>query len=301
MKAFSKYDLVNRNPATKDDFKINDEFQERLLNLSYNVIYSFLKNLFPDLKNFTNQDESINNFILSIKEAKKQKLISYGGIPEKNYLALSLISQILNPTLYVESGFYEGCSLKAVSDSKRLKKIIAFDPDHTSFKAKLSSHLDVSLVKKDFEEYSFEGQDLTSSLLYFDDHINTAQRIIQASDKGFKNLIFDDSCGLMGSVERVFPSLPSLFFIDNAHSLLEKDKILWSKERERTFNFLGKLSLSLKKKQYFSFEFDKSTIELCYEAKNRILSIDKIPDLNDYICTERAMPNDITQHFVVLK
>ena len=61
------------------------------------------------------------------------------------------------------------------------------------------------------------------------------------------------------------------------------------------------ISISLKKKKYYSFKFDKSTIELCREAKKRISSIHKIPDLNDYIYSDITMPNDITQHFVVLK
>ena len=165
----------------------------------------------------------------------------------------------------------------------------------------MPSHLEVSLLKTDFAEYNFEGQNLSSSLLYFDDHINTAQRIIQASDKGFKNLIFDDSCGLMGTVERVYPSLPSLFFIEHVNDLVEGDKIFWSKDRKRTYDFWGIISLSIKRKKYFSFKFDKSTLDLCLEAKKRISTIHKIPDLNDFINTERPMANDITQHFVVLR
>ena len=70
----------------------------------------------------------------------------------------------------------------------------------------------LTLLKTDFSKYNFKDENLTSSLVYFDDHINTAERILQASDKGFKNLIFDDSCGLMGTVERIYPSLPSFFY-----------------------------------------------------------------------------------------
>ena len=165
----------------------------------------------------------------------------------------------------------------------------------------LPNNLDITLVKSDFSDYTFDDEILSNSLVYFDDHINTANRIIEASDKGFKNLIFDDSCGLMGTVERIYPSMPSLFFIENANSLLNDDKISWSKERQKKFNIGSLVDLIIKKKKYFSFNFDKKTIELCKEANKRILSINKIPDLNDYFRTSRSMPNDITQHFVILK
>ena len=301
MSAFSNYDLVDRNPTNKRNFEISEDFEERLLKLSYDRILSFLKLSLSDFKSDISQNECVSNFKKSFKSAKKQNLIAYGGIPEKNYLALSLISQLLNPSVYVESGFFKGSSLLAVSSAKNLKSIIGFDPIHTEYKAILPSHLEVLLLKTDFAEYKFTDQDLSSSLLYFDDHINTAERIIQASDKGFKNLIFDDSCGLMGTVERVYPSLPSLFFIDHVDDLVEGDQIFWKNDRKKVFDFWGIASLIIKKKNYFSFKFDKSTLNLCREAKNRISNIYKIPDLNDYINTKRPMPNDITQHFVILK
>jgi hypothetical protein len=301
MKVFSKHDLVNRDPNPKIKFKINFNFQEKLLLLSYEKISLFLKSVLPGFKISIEQYECIHNFLSSLESAKKQNLLSYGGIPEKNFLTLSLISQLLNPKVYVESGFYKGCSMLAVSKTKNLKCIIGFDPNHSNFRAILPTDLDVRLFKNDFSEYTFEDQDLSSSLLYFDDHINSAQRIIEASEKGFKNLIFDDSLGLMGTVQRVYPSLPSLFFIDNINNVSENDIIHWSVDKKRTFNFLDIIDVNLKQKQYFSFKFDRPTIELCLEAKNRISSIHKIPDLNDFIFSDINMPNDITQHFVVLK
>lgn len=301
MSAFSDYDLVNRNPLKKTNFSINDDFQSRLIKLSFQKIFLFLKDIIPNFKLEISSDECVRNFKKSFLAAKTQNLISYGGIPEKNYLALSIISQLLNPSLYVESGFFKGSSLLAVSDAKNLKHIIGFDPIHSEYKAKLPIDIKLTLLKTDFSKYNFEDENLSSSLVYFDDHINTAERIIQASDKGFKNLIFDDSCGLMGTAERIYPSLPSLFFIDNVNNLIEGDKIEWSKDREKKFNFFNFFSFSFKKKKYFSFKFDKTTIDLCKNARERISSIHKIPDLNDYIYTERQMPNDITQHLVILK
>ena len=282
MNAFTKSDLVDRNPSLKTDFFINDDFQDRLLKLSYTKIFNFLKTILPDLNAVSECDTCISNFKICLKKANEQNLISHGGIPEKNFLALNLISQIINPSLYVESGFFKGSSLLAISEAKNLRKIIGFDPIHTEFMAILPNNLDITLVKSDFSDYTFDDEILSNSLVYFDDHINTANRIIEASDKGFKNLIFDDSCGLMGTVERIYPSMPSLFFIENANSLLNDDKISWSKERQKKFNIGSLVDLIIKKKKYFSFNFDKKTIELCKEANKRILSINKIPDLNDY-------------------
>ena len=301
MKAFSNYDLVNRSPANKFDFHIEANLERKLIKLACKKILNFLEDIVPDFKTDTNVETCIKNFFSTFNLAKSQNLITYGGVPERNFLALSILSQFLNPNIYVESGFYKGSSLLACSSPKNLSTIIGFDPDHKNYCVELPRHLKVNLKQNDFADFDFKKYDLTNSLLYFDDHINTAQRIIQASDKGFKNLIFDDSCGLMGTTERVYPSLPSLFFIDNVNEIDEDYTISWSKDRiRRSYKLFGIFNLSIKKKHYFSFKFDKYTLELCREAKKRILSINKIPDLNDYIYTENLMPNDISQHFVIL-
>ena len=226
-----------------------------------------------------------------------------GGIPEKNYLLLSMTALLLDPNIYVESGFYKGSSLHAVCKAKSLRRIIGFDPDHSNFKVVLPDHLDVSLIKSDFAEYNFQQEDLSSSLIYFDDHINSAQRILQASDKGFKNLIFDDSCGLTGTVERVYPSMPSLFFIEHIDKISEGDEIFWSIKKNLTYKFLDLFNVVINKgKIYLRFKFDKTTIQLCHEAKRRISSINRMPDLNDFINSEHQRKNnDLSQYLVILK
>jgi len=302
MRKFENYDLISRNSNLKQDFKLSEGLERKLIKLSYQTVLTFLKNVFPLFDNETSCEECTDKFIKLFSVAKKQNLISRGGVPEKNYLLLSMTAQLLNPTLYVESGFFKGSSIHAVSQSKKLRRIIGFDPKHTNYRAILPKHLNVSLFKSDFADYDFNEEDLSLSLLYFDDHINTAERIIQASDKGFKNLIFDDSCGLMGTVERKFPSMPSLFFIENIENFSKNDEILWSKQGKKKLNFFNLFDINIKrKKSYLSFKFDEASISLCREAKNRILSITKMPDLNDFIKTNNLTTNDVTQHFVVLK
>ena len=68
MNAFSKSDLVDRNPSLKTDFFINDDFQDRLLKLSYTKIFNFLKTIFPDLNAVSECDRCISNFKICFKK-----------------------------------------------------------------------------------------------------------------------------------------------------------------------------------------------------------------------------------------
>jgi hypothetical protein len=96
--------------------------------------------------------------------------------------------------------------------------------------------------------------------------------------------------------------MPSLFFIENIENFSKNDEILWSKQGKKNLNFFNLFDINIKrKKRYLSFKFDEASISLCREAKNRILSITKMPDLNDFIKTNNLTTNDVTQHFVVLK
>ena len=300
MSGFELENLVTRGKL--DGFVSSEEMSKACFKMAFEEIVSFLKNeMLVEVKRHHELESLESDFNLDLKSAQRSGLIGSGGVPEKNYLALWLISAIIKPDLYVESGFYKGSSIHAVSRNSR--KIIGFDPNHKNYKAELVGHNNIELHSHDFRQHDF-GTLPQKTLLYFDDHINTAKRIIQASSKGYKLLIFDDSCGLMGTSERMWPALPSIFFINNIDKFKIGDYVEWPKSlfREKTF-LASRIKLRVKTKSVQNrFEITKEVVELCNEAKSLIKISKKIPEMNDYIVTPRALPvNDTSQHMVSLK
>lgn len=289
MSNFLLYDSIIREEGDPK-FTISNNLNYQLLSISFEKILLFIKeNNLSNVDDNFDKEKIINNFQSSLLEAYRNNLFNIGGIPEKNFLSLFFIFSILKPSLYVEVGFFKGCSLFCAYSSNSIKKIIAFDPNHENLKYKFPPECDIELNQIDFSEYNFQNLEKSSSLIFFDDHINTAKRIIESKDKGFKNRIFDDSHGLMGTCERFYPAMPSLFFISNIKKFSIGDHFSWSMPIEKN------------KFSQLTFKFNKEIYELCLKANSFIDKIYKIPDLNDYIFTPRkSKVIDNSQYFVKL-
>ena len=93
----------------------------------------------------------------------------------------------------------------------------------------------------------------------------------------------------MGTCERFYPAMPSLFFISNIKKFSIGDHFSWSMPIEKN------------KFSQLTFKFTKEIYELCLKANLLIDKIYKIPDLNDYIFTPRkSKVIDNSQYFVKL-
>ena len=103
-----------------------------------------------------------------------------------------------------------GSSIHAFMNSPAIKKIFAIDPDLRNLKIPRKSIPGAELIdEKDFSQIDFVLSGM-KALVYFDDHIDTARRIIQASQKGFRYVLFDDSTGLEGICQRFYPAIPTI-------------------------------------------------------------------------------------------
>ena len=126
------------------------------------------------------------------------ELFEEGGIREKDHLNFYCLGYILSPEIYIESGVFIGSSLHAFIKSPNLKKTIAIDPNLGALRIPKKEIPGCILIdREDFSQIEIDhlGQ---KSLVFFDDHIDTTDRIIQSSKKGFIYLLFDDSTGLEG-------------------------------------------------------------------------------------------------------
>jgi hypothetical protein len=301
---FELHDVVTRTEAAAAEYAISENLAEQAFHLGFGVVRNFLRE-HASLEDHgeSRPDEAFARFKKALESAYQQGLIGRGGVPERNFLSLWLVANLMQPGLYVESGVFKGASLFAVASTSKAQKIVGFDPNPSAWRARLDGH-DVVLERHqhDFSEHSFDAVP-KSSLAYFDDHINSAKRILEAKEKGFRYLIFDDSCGLTGTSERVWPSLPSLFFIMNHERLREGDFLAWPKETQREITKLdGRLTFRHRKRSVqHRFEITREVIDLCRSARAVVAKCEKMPDLSDFIVTRHSIGvHDVTQHFVVL-
>jgi len=301
---FGLYDVVKRSESTRTRYETSENLARQAFGLARDGIARFLADdMGLPVCSTCDPDAAFARFSSALDEANRQDLIGHGGVPERNFLALWLIAELLRPPLYVESGVFKGASVFSVASTGRARAIVGFDPNPSAWRARFDG-VDVSLERHrhDFSEHDF-GEVPGTALLYFDDHINSAKRIIEASEKGFRHLVFDDSCGLMGTSERMWPALPSLFFIMNIERFQVGDFVAWPRETRRERSFLGgRVSLRGRPRLVHNeFEITHELVELCSAARAVVKRCGKIPDLSDFIVTPRRLAmNDISQHFVVL-
>ncbi|GGA40202.1 hypothetical protein CYANOKiyG1_58420 [Okeania sp. KiyG1] len=113
-----------------------------------------------------------------------------GGVRSVGAFSLWFFLQREKPKLVVESGVWLGLTTWLIEKTLPEAKIICIDPapevrKYTSNKA--------SYYTIDFSEIDFSSYDIDNALVFFDDHQNAYQRVLQARSKGFKHLIFDDN------------------------------------------------------------------------------------------------------------
>ncbi len=120
-----------------------------------------------------------------------------------NAFWMYLTASALHPALIVESGVWKAHTTWLLEQSCPGAEIYGFDRNlrHVQYQ-----DLQATLLEHDWNEYEFGPVDRESSLVFFDCHVNHAQRILEASQKGFKHLIFDDN----PPVHKIFSHVPGI-------------------------------------------------------------------------------------------
>lgn len=261
-------------------------------NLHTNLMIAAIKKACHFYGIFFGKDISTLNYGELANEYKKLHLNALeiglfkpGGVTGKDHLNLWCLNQVLSPKIYVESGVFIGSSLHAFVESSIPKKIFAIDPDLSKLmipKEKLSN---TTLIdKQDFSQIDMQVLE-QEALVYFDDHINTADRILQSHQKGFRYALFDDSTGMEGICQRLYPAIPTVPMIMNCHLLNVGDEISWSIKNNQ---FLPPRSISRRKKSQegwtrICLKLSQDFLDKCYQAKKIIKQHSKIPDLGEFI------------------
>ncbi|WP_170761970.1 hypothetical protein [Ruegeria lacuscaerulensis] len=289
-------DIVVRTKEDEGRYAVSDNIRRHGYEKAFLELQETLSSLGVDVSRHTFDEDTFRRLEESFAAAEKYRLLRPGGVPPWSFLGLCILHDLLAPQHYLESGYYRGSSLLAALSNSRLRKIHGFDPNPNNLALPgFPDHVSATLVEEDFSKAAPRNTHGAEALVYFDDHINTAQRILEAQKKGYRHLLFDDSCGLTGTSQRHWPSMPTLYFIVHVDDLEPGDFVEWPSPIGRARDGSGGDG-------QLRVTFDAELIDLCRRAKDVISGWTKLPNLADYVLWPSASGYpDVTQHLVLLK
>ena len=149
-------------------------------------------NLSPFKKNFNSLNKKelkkyLSDFYLLYK--KRPIKNNKGGMFFGNMFGLYYFLRKIKPQFIIESGVYKGQTSWLIEKVLPNSKILSLDPD-LSNREYISKKIKYS--NKDFKNQNFKNIP-SNSLVFFDDHQNQIERLMQSKWFGIKNVIFDDN------------------------------------------------------------------------------------------------------------
>lgn len=146
-----------------------------------------------------------------------------------NLLWLYLVSKRFAPDIIVDSGTFEGASAWALSLGSPSSKILSFDISLARLVLRIEG---VEYFQHDWTKSEIAWPKKSRSLVYFDDHVDQAQRLLEAFDRNFSLAIFDDDYPVT-SYYTMAPSdkvLPKIEFVLN-EELKDGTVLRWGNEK----------------------------------------------------------------------
>lgn len=153
-------------------------------------------------------DEFFDTFLL---EHMSLKLPSSGSTSIGGLLTIFSLAKIVAPDIVVESGVFVGGSTHALRKAAPNARIYCYDVNFAPRKYVGNS---VKYFESDWSEDT--ELDATGGFAFFDDHINNARRVIEASQRGMKYLLFDDAPYLGELFYYRYPGVPTIPMIIDA-------------------------------------------------------------------------------------
>ncbi|NES83176.1 MAG: hypothetical protein F6K10_18195 [Moorea sp. SIO2B7] len=280
--------LTRSNAAVDKSTYVSPRLRKNLIMAAISRSYDFYSNFFEIPVTNIDFEKLAAEYERHYLQAISLGMFAVGGIREKDHLNFWCLSQLFSPEVYVESGVFIGSSLHAFINSPAIKKIFAIDPNLSKLRIPRESIPGAELIdSKDFSQIDFTLSGM-KSLVYFDDHIDTARRIIQASEKGFRYLLFDDSTGLEGICQRLYPAIPTIPMIMNADILNPGDELAWTFGSSSINGVRGFAKNIIRGKSNMAatrlnLSISQELIEECFEAKKLIKKYRVISNLGEFI------------------
>jgi len=180
----------------------------------------FAHNYFSLDSNF-NLDKLIREFFVLYQDRSQTDNTHGSGF--HNAFWIYLFVRALNPSLIVESGVWKGHTTWLLSNACPKADLYGFD---LNLKKVEYDDLNAQLFEQDWKTYQFPEFNPENGLVFFDCHVNHAQRLIEAKAKGFKHILFDDN----PPVHKIFshvPGIPTAAMLNYGQGIDSKE-ISWS-------------------------------------------------------------------------
>jgi hypothetical protein len=154
--------------------------------------------------------------------SSREKTDNTHGSGFHNAFWIYFITRLMDPELIVESGVWKGHTSWLISQACPDAKQYGFD---ISLKKLEYSLPGVTMLEQDWGSYQFPAFEPERALVFFDCHVNHAQRILEAKGKGFKHLLFDDNPPLHKLFSHI-PGIPTAAMLD-AGKGIDQPQIRW--------------------------------------------------------------------------
>lgn len=302
----SKCPLKRENNNFKTTNEITPSLRINFTKLAIIECFKFYKSFFKYSPKDIDFDKLTNEYIKNVEVAYSLNLFVTGGIPEKDFLLIWCLHKFYKTKKYIESGVFIGSSLFASLSSLKNAEIIGIDPNLKNLKLTNDLISKCKLIdNKDFSEIDFDDVSKLRSIVFFDDHINAADRIIESHEKGFKLLIFDDASGLEGISERLYPAFPTIPLIMNSDNISAGEEFSWiySYHKNSTDSVLNKRekimhlfkTLFKNNSVKVTAKFSDLLLKKCQYTKSLIKKVVILPDMGDYLLPYKPMQGLISQ------
>ena len=173
-------------------------------------------------------------------------------------LNLFCLARHLMPTTIVESGVYKGQSSYLLASACPGAMVLAFDPSLAEVAYRAPG---VVFHANDWMSTEIKCQPNSRDLCFFDDHQNQALRIVQAHERGFRHILFDDSWPIEVAYGCSGPPLPSVdMIIDDRLELNEA--VEWIEGETK-----------------WTYVHDREVSDLCSRARALIRAAHEVPSL----------------------
>jgi hypothetical protein len=235
------------------------EFLERILAGIGEAADAWLaqQGLFPVLRKLRSAEE-LPEFHAAYLESPFR--IREGGSRFNNLAFLFLIARAMQPSAIIDSGTFRGASAWALALAVPHTTVYSFDIDLSRLVAKAPN---ARYEQRDWTEFDWSGVDMTRTLIYFDDHLDQARRLLEAADRGIRLAIFDDDFPVQ-SLFTLFPKTP--------RSALPKIEFILDDEL-RKYRDISWVDRNVRR----TLPIDSAYLD---KARARIIATDRLPDLS---------------------
>lgn len=150
---------------------------------------------------------------------------SAGGSGFNNLLWLYLVAKARVPSLIIDSGTFKGASAWALQLACPSAILLSFDIDLSMLHKRIGG---VRYIEKDWSSFDFSPFDTKDALVYFDDHVDQAKRLIEAHERAIPLALFDDDYSVFtfAAAANGGFSLPKVEFVTD-QSLRKEESLEW--------------------------------------------------------------------------